>query len=184
MNKDQTAAPCPTAAEPEPFLSPYLAGFGLGLVLLLAYAILGTGLGASGGLARMAAWIGHALLPRHVEASAYFGRWFEPGAPHVMHYYLVAMGIGVVLGAFLSARAAGRIRSQVERGPTTSIRRRLLLALLGGVVAGYASRLARGCTSGQGLSGMALLLSGSALFLVCVFIGGFATAWLVRRQWS
>jgi hypothetical protein len=31
---------------------------------------------------------------------------------------------------------------------------------------------------------MALLLSGSAVFLVCVFAGGFAAAWFVRRQWS
>lgn len=186
MQTDQADVPMKQEADqsPKPFLSPYLAGFGLGLALLLSYAILGAGLGASGGLARVAAWIEHAILPRHVEACAYFGPWFDGGSPHVLRYYLVAMGIGVVLGAFFSARAARRIRSQVERGPTASIRLRLLMTLLGGVLVGYASRLARGCTSGQALSGMALLLSGSAVFLVCVFAGGFAAAWFVRRQWS
>ena len=36
---------------PLPYWSPYLAGFGLGLTLLLAFWVLGTGLGASAGLA-------------------------------------------------------------------------------------------------------------------------------------
>jgi hypothetical protein len=51
------------------------------------------------------------------------------------------------------------------------------------VLAGFASRLAQGCTSGQALSGSALLLSGSLVFLLCVFAGGYAAAWFVRRQW-
>ncbi|MDD5705802.1 MAG: YeeE/YedE thiosulfate transporter family protein [Kiritimatiellae bacterium] len=186
MHTDSKSAQAAGAADtaPKPFLSPYLAGFGLGVALLCSYAIIGAGLGASGGMARVAAWIEHALLPRHVEGCAYFGPWFQSGASHVLRYYLVAMCIGVLLGAYFSARGARRIRSQIERGPTASARLRLLLALLGGVIAGYASRLARGCTAGQALSGMALLLSGSAVFLVCVFAGGFAATWFVRRQWS
>jgi hypothetical protein len=51
------------------------------------------------------------------------------------------------------------------------------------VIVGFASRLARGCTSGQALSGGALLLSGSLVFLVCLFASGYAAAWFVRKQW-
>jgi hypothetical protein len=54
----------------------------------------------------------------------------------------------------------------------------------GGVLVGYASRLAAGCTSGQALSGGAMLLSGSLAFMVSVFAGGYAAAWFVRRQWN
>ncbi len=37
------------------YMNPYLAGIGLGLTLLLSFLILGAGLGASSGLARIAA---------------------------------------------------------------------------------------------------------------------------------
>ena len=38
-------------------MNPYLAGFLLGMVLFLSFITLGAGLGASGGLARIAAWL-------------------------------------------------------------------------------------------------------------------------------
>jgi len=63
------------------------------------------------------------------------------------------------------------------------VSRRLGYALVGGVIVGFASRLAQGCTSGQALSGGALLLTGSMVFMLCLFAGGYATAWFVRRQW-
>jgi hypothetical protein len=43
--------------------------------------------------------------------------------------------------------------------------------------------LARGCTSGQALTGGALLNAGSWAFMLCVFAGGYAVARLVRGQW-
>jgi len=49
---------------------------------------------------------------------------------------------------------------------------------------GYASRLAQGCTSGQALSGGAMLLTGSFVFLVCLFAAGYAVAYFVRGQWD
>jgi hypothetical protein len=82
-----------------------------------------------------------------------------------------------------SSLLANRVRIQVERGAASSVGRRLAYALAGGVIVGFASRLAQGCTSGQALSGGALLLSGSLVFLVCLFASGYATAWFVRKQW-
>lgn len=167
----------------KPPWSPYLAGAGLGLTLLLSFWILGTGLGASGAIARLAAWLAHLVAPAHVAASGYFGKWFAPGAGHVLHYYLVAMALGIGVGALVSAFKDGRLAPMVERGPRISSRHRLWLALAGGMLAGFASRLARGCTSGQALTGTALLFTGSVVFLLCVFAGAYATAYFVRRQW-
>lgn len=166
-----------------PTWSPYFAGLGVGVTLLLAYWFLGTGLGASGGVARFAAWAWHGLFPHHVEGSAYFGKWFQESGGQVLHYYLVFMVIGVFAGGLLSALGSGRIRPMIERGPRISARNRLLLALAGGVLVGFASRFARGCTSGQGLTGAALLFRGSLVFLACVFIGGYAVAYFARREW-
>lgn len=163
--------------------SPYFAGFGLGITLLLAYWFLGTGLGASGGVARFAAWVWHGLFPNHVESAAYFGKWFHEGGPHVLHYYLVFMVIGVFVGGVLSAIGSRRIQPMIERGPRISPRSRLWYALVGGILVGFAGRLARGCTSGQGLTGGALLFTGSLAFLACMFIGGYAAAYFVRREW-
>lgn len=164
---------------PKPYMNPYWAGVLLGLTLLASYLILGAGLGASGGLARVAAWVEGCLAPTHTQSSEYFGAWGD----RPLNYYLVFMLAGVFLGGLFSAVLARRVRFQVERGRKASRTLRLALALTGGILAGFASRLARGCTSGQALSGSALLLSGSLVFLVCVFVGGYATAWLVRRQW-
>ena len=167
---------------PAPYWNPYIAGVGLGLTLLLSFVTLGAGLGASGGIARTGAVVAHTLAPKAVEANAYLGSWFEGGTP--LAYYLVFMGLGVLLGGLLSAWSAHRVRVSVERGPRISRRGRLTLALIGGVIVGFASRLAMGCTSGQALTGGALLLTGSWAFMLAVFAGAYGFAWFVRRQWQ
>lgn len=168
------------SVDPKAYLNPYAAGILLGAVLLVSYGILGAGLGASGGLARLGAWISLKVAPGCTLASEYFGRWGE----HPMEYYLVFMLVGVFCGGLISALLANRCRVAVERGARCTKRKRLLFALTGGVLAGFASRLANGCTSGQALSGSALLLTGSLLFLVSLFAAGYAAAWFVRRQWD
>ena len=45
------------------------------------------------------------------------------------------------------------------------------------------AHLARGCTSGQALTGGALLNVGSWAFMIMVFVGGYAAAWFMRWQW-
>lgn len=164
---------------PKPYANPYLAGLFLGLVLLGSFVVLGTGLGASGGIARIGAAVSMCVSAPHTLGSAYFGPW----GSRPMSYYLVFMLAGVLVGALVSALLAGRFRLQVERGANATARFRLICALAGGLVAGFASRLAQGCTSGQALSGGALLLTGSIVFLLCLFASGYAAAWLVRRQW-
>ncbi len=161
------------------YMNPYLAGICLGLVLLISFFILGAGLGASGGIAHLAASLEGALAPSHTRASAYFGAW----GPDYLSYYLVFMFLGTILGGLLSALTAGRFNLTVERGLAISPGLRLTYSLIGGLVVGFASRLAQGCTSGQALTGGAMLLSGSLAFLVSLFAGGYATAWLFRRQW-
>jgi len=160
-------------------MNPYLAGVFLGLVLLGALLVLGAGLGASGGIARLAASVEATLAPQHTLESPYFGRW----GPSFMNYYLVYMLLGILVGGLLSAIAAGRIHLMVERGAAFPAKLRLIFALGGGILVGFASRLAQGCTSGQALTGGALLLNGSLVFMVSLFASGYAAAWFFRGQW-
>lgn len=171
----------PGSVEPARFWNPYVAGVGLGLTLLLAFATLGAGLGASGAIARTSATGAHVVAPDAVEGNAYLGRWFGDGSP--MRHYLVFMAVGVLIGGFLSARFARRARFTVERGPRASVRLRLVLALAGGLLVGFASRLAGGCTSGQALTGGALMLNGSWAFMFSIFAGAFGAAFFVRKEW-
>jgi hypothetical protein len=167
----------PTA---KPFMNPYLAGVFLGLVLLGSFLILGAGLGASGGIARIAAALELSIFPVHTEESIYFGAWGK----HPLNYYLVYMFIGTIIGGLISAAGAKRLDFQLEKGKKCPPFKRIAFALAGGCLVGYASRLALGCTSGQALTGGALLLTGSFVFLVCLFGAGYAAAYFVRRQWD
>jgi uncharacterized protein len=169
-----------TTSGPKPYSNPYLAGLLLGVVLLASFVILGAGLGASGGMARVGASLSMCVSAPHTLASEYFGKWGE----QPLDYYLVFMLAGSFIGALFSAVLASRARLQVERGAACPVKRRLAYALAGGVIVGFASRLAQGCTSGQALSGGALLLTGSIVFMLCLFASGFAVAWFVRRQWT
>jgi len=162
------------------YMNPYLAGIGLGLTLLVSFLVLGAGLGASSGLARIAACMELCIAEAHTLSSEYFGKWGQ----NPMQYYLVFLLAGTFIGGLCSALLANRIKLQIERGKQSSVRLRGAFALIGGVLVGFASRLANGCTSGQALSGTALLLTGSFVFLICIFVGGYATARLFGRQWN
>ena len=97
-----------------------------------------------------------------------------------MNYYRFML-VGVMLA--VSVSAVLNQRKSVERGNAFPAGKRLILALLGGILAGFASRLARGCTSGQALTGTALLSTGGVAFLLATFAGGYLMAYFFRRQW-
>ena len=175
MSENTTPAPPSKLA----CLSPYIAGILLGLTLLASFLFLGAGIGASGGIARIASWCELTIAKEHTLSTEYFGKW--GGNP--LQYYLVFMFVGTFFGALISALLANRIQFGVERGRSASVGMRIVLALAGGVIVGFASRLAQGCTSGQALTGSSLLLTGSLIFTVCLFAGGYAAAWFVRREW-
>ena len=161
---------------------PVPAGILIGISMLLAFVIAGRGIGASGAMTRLVAWGQHGLFPAATEQSAYFGRYFADGA-HPLNDWLVFLLVGTLIGSFVAAWLRGELRVEVLRGPRSSALYRLSLALTGGVIAGFAARLARGCTSGQGLVGGAELSIGSWAFLMCIFAGGWLVAWFVRKQW-
>jgi hypothetical protein len=161
---------------------PVPAGILIGVSMLLAFVVAGRGIGASGAMTRFVAWVQHGLFPAATEQSVYFGKYFADGA-HPLNDYVVFMMVGLLLGSFVASWLAGEFRIEVLRGTRSSVAYRLILALAGGVVAGFAARLARGCTSGQGLVGGAELSVGSWAFLMCIFVGGWLAAWFVRKQW-
>jgi len=167
----------------KPYWNPYLAGVLLGLTLLATFLIAGQGLGASAFPKRVIATVGREVAPQWTAANPSLGLYLEDGA-NPLRNWLVVEVVGVMLGGLLGALSAGRFKTKVEKGPRISTRGRLTYALGGGIIMGFAAALARGCTSGQALSGGALLATGSWAFMLMVFAGGYTVAYLVRRQWT
>ena len=168
---------------PRPYMNPYLAGIGLGLALLAAFVIMGRGLGASGALSSLIAWGMNLIAPEHAQANEFYLGYLEGGG-HPLKSWLVFEVIGVLAGGFISGALAGRVKLTVEKGPRISNRGRYFLAFLGGGMMGFGAKLARGCTSGQALTGGALLNLGSWAFMLMVFAGAYALAYFLRRQWT
>ena len=147
------------------FWNPYFAGIALGGVLLSSFLITGHGLGASGAATRI-------------------GQFFTSFRVSTLEDWIVFEVLGVLLGGIVAAYSAGRLRLGVIKGAGVRTTQRLAFAFGGGVLMGLAARAARGCTSGQALTGGAVMSTGAWIFMLSVFAGGYGFAWFVRRQWS
>jgi hypothetical protein len=139
------------------YANAYVAGVGVGLVLLATFALTGHGLGAIGAYSRLV----------------------DPSHENWTLFELV----GVAIGGALSAGLAGRLRLAIERGPHATPVARLATAGAGGVAMGIGAKVAGGCTSGLALSGGAVLSVGAWVFIACAFASGYAIMLVVKRLW-
>jgi uncharacterized membrane protein YedE/YeeE len=170
--------------ETKAYMDPYLAGAGIGLVLLASYVVVGRGLGASGAFASVvAAGTAAVVGTAQAAASPSTAPYLVAGIASPLHDWLVLELAGVALGGFMSAWLAGRTRQAIERGPRIGRAQRMYAAVGGGVLMGFGAKLARGCTSGQALTGGALLSAGSWIFIATCFASGYLLAPVARRLW-
>ena len=170
-------------AEKAKYWNPYLGGVLLGLLLFLSFFVTSHGLGASGGVHSIAVAIEDLVIPEHVDKTPYIAR-MAGGDRDPLAHWLVWEVAGIMLGGFVSGLLRGRVKLQTYRGPQITPRTRWAYAFIGGALMGYGARLARGCTSGQALSGGAVMSVGSWAFMFAVFAGGYGLAWFVRRLWQ
>jgi uncharacterized protein len=163
--------------------SPYVAGIVIGLLQIPAFLIVETALGASSSYvtagALIASWVDPSILTigyaaNHVAATA--KNWWQ-----------VALVAGIAIGAFVSARRSGATRWPISpiwarALGSASPGRRYAVAFAAGFLMLLGARIADGCTSGHGLSGMAQLAVGSTVAVAAMFAGGIAAAMLVLRR--
>jgi hypothetical protein len=171
-------------ARPEkPYIHPYLGGILLGLVLFLAFLITRNGLGASGGLNRLVAGVEDALVPGHIDRTPYLLK-LAGGELNPLDDWSVPVLLGAFVGGAASGLLNGRTKFEINKGPNVSNRTRLITAFIGGVIFAYGARMARGCTSGQALSGGATLSAGSWAIMLCIFAGAYGLAYFLRKLWN
>jgi len=179
--------------QPKSYWNSYQAGAALGLVLLLTFLITGRGFGASGAMTRIAAYAvdradavvhgGTAAEPTTAaKQNAYMAPFFAKSVDP-FDDFLIYMLVGTLIGGFVAGVTAHRLSPKVVRGPRTTNVRRLVFAALGGALSAFGARLARGCTSGQALTGGATLAVGSWAFMMMIFVGGYAVAYFMRKEW-
>lgn len=165
------------------YFNPYLGGVLLGLVLLAANFISGRGLGASGAVKSVVASSIEAVDKNAVNTMPFMAEYAQAHGTNPMKSWLVFEMLGVIVGGFLSGAVAGRLKLKVEHSPKITSRRRLIFALLGGILFGFGSQLGRGCTSGAALSGMAVLSLGGYITMAGIFGTAFALAYFFRKNW-
>lgn len=165
------------------YLNPYVGGVLLGLVLLAANFVSGRGLGASGAIKSAVVTTVNTVMPSHAENSAFYNEYNESHPGNPMKSWLVFEMMGVLIGGFLSGAFAKRLKFKVEHSPKITSKRRLIFAVLGGILFGFGSQLGRGCTSGAALSGMAVLSVGGFITMAFIFGTAFALAYFFRKNW-
>jgi uncharacterized membrane protein YedE/YeeE len=163
-----------------PAWSPYLVGAGIGVLSWLTFYFSDKPIGASSFYAAIAGMIGKLVAPRHTASLKYY-----QDNPPKLDWSVVFVG-AAIFGAFIAAFSGGEITDEwlhpmwVARfGDNIALR--AVFAIAGGVLMAFGARLAGGCTSGHGISGTLQLNVASWIVLICLFIGGVATAMLMYR---
>lgn len=162
--------------------SPYAAGAVIGLLQIPTFLLMDTALGASSSFVTVAAHVA-ALVDPGAEKVKYL-------ASHMWgakNWWQVAVVAGIALGAFISMKLSGARRQTISpvwarTMGTSTLWTRAPVAFLGGFVMLLGARIAGGCTSGHGISGMAQLSVGSTIAVAAMFAGGIAAALVLRRN--
>lgn len=164
------------------YWNPYFGGFLLGLLIIVTFYITGRGLGASGALKSGVVSVVQSVSPDHSENNAYYSK-FTDNDTSPLNNWLVFEALGVLLGAFLSGALTGRIKLRTQHSPKITKNRRLVFALIGGILFGFGAQIARGCTSGAALSGISVLATAGFITMVAIFGTGYLVAYFFRKNW-
>ena len=164
------------------YWNPYFGGFLLGILIIFTFYLTGRGLGATGAMKSSVVATVDTISHTHAESNSYYSKFINKDES-VLNNWLVFETIGILLGAFISGSLAGRIGLRTQHSPKITKKRRLIFALIGGVLFGIGSQIARGCTSGAALSGMAVLSTGGFITMLSIFGTGFLVAYFFRKNW-
>lgn len=88
----------------------------------------------------------------------------------------MTFALGICLGAWAMPQASPIAATDLANRPISA-----LSAFMGGFAMVFGARLAGGCTSGHGISGMSAFSLSSIVSVTCMFIGGFGLGLLLLK---
>lgn len=158
--------------------NPYVAGAATGLLAVASVALTGKYLGASTSFVRGAGMVERVFSPEFVASLSYYVK-----TKPIFDWQFLFV-IGIFLGAFIAAVLFRDFTVQAVPDSWKAVfgpgyGRRALTAFCGGIVAMFGARLAGGCPSGHGLSGISQMSVSGFLAGAGFFIGGIIMARLV-----
>lgn len=148
-----------------PFLPPILGGLAIGAAQLVSLLLRNVPVGIS-----------MAYEELGVKVCSTFRARKESDVNKKLPVQAMAFSAGVMLGAAAIARF---IPAFVVKASASSLGISPLRALLGGIVMVFGARVANGCTSGHGISGMSMLATSSICTVLSMFAGGMGLAQLL-----
>jgi hypothetical protein len=160
--------------------SPYIVGAGIGVLSWITWLISNEPIGCSTSFSRIAGMIEKLFRGKKVEKKLYY----QEVKPEIDWQMMLV--IGVVIGALISSLLSSDFRLQwipsvwsLTFGDNMVLR--LAAGFAGGILLGFGSRWADGCTSGHGISGTMQLAVSSWISAICFFIGGILMAQLLFK---
>ncbi len=166
---------------------PYVTGALVGLLatasVFVSTQTLGKAkyLGASTSFVRSAGLVEQAVAQEHVQENVYFQK------KKVKIDWQLMLLLGVLIGSFAASRFDGSFQSESippiwkdQFGDKISVR--VIGSFLGGIVAMFGARMAGGCPSGHGLSGLMQMSISGFISMTAFFLGGVFVARLVYKK--
>ncbi|KAI9338177.1 hypothetical protein BDR26DRAFT_863132 [Obelidium mucronatum] len=160
-----------------PAWSPFVSGLAIGGTQVISILITGSVIGASS----VFPYIGAVIMTR-------LDRRWEKTAPFYKDYRDMSssfrFSVGMVFGGLCSSLTSGLVygaglAAKPVAGSLLFTPAQVSRLVGGGILLVYGSRIAGGCTSGHGLSGMAQLSVASFITVAFMFLGGTLMAFLV-----
>jgi hypothetical protein len=158
--------------------SPYLAGALSGVLGVVSVALAGKFVGASTTFVRASGMIEKIFGSEAVANNVYY---MSKGVQFDWQFLFV---IGIFLGSLIGSLSSKTFAWQPvpdmwknRHGP--GVGKRAVVAFVGGIVAMYGARLAGGCPSGHGLSGLIQLSVSGFIAAACFFGAGVLMAAIV-----
>ncbi len=149
----------------------FSVGILFALAELLSFVLSKRPLGSSRGYAVFGSIIEYVFFPEHAKTVPYWNA-YEP-----VIEWTVAVLVGIVSGSMFSSVYSGEFKITVvpqmwktSKGP--SVAKRLIWAFIGGVMVGFGSRLAMGCTLGMLIAGVIQLTPAGFIFMMSLWMGG------------
>jgi hypothetical protein len=118
----------------------------------------------------------------HALEKEYYNKYYQEDKKPALNWLSIELA-GLLIGGFISGAVSGRLKLKTEKSPGISNAKRFVFAFLGGLFFVYGAQLARGCTSGAALSGMAVLSVGGFVTMMAIFGSAYFFAWFFRKLW-